>query len=393
MSEAATNTEKVAAGLSRLLIGMTGGLYGFDPEGDDTPRLLLPGVQPTALATDPSDPARIYCSTYNRGLWRSDDAGDTWRPVGTPQNYYARPTSGAIGPRETTFVSVAPQAGADGRHAVWVGTELSSLYRSDDHGETFRLVTTFENFPSRRDWSFPPRPSTHHVRWIAHDGADRIYVSVEFGALLRSLDGGKTFEDRLEDSPLDTHVLLTHPAAPGRVYAALGDGLMSHDRSYAESLDGGATWHYSAKGLGDLIYLYGMAVDSADPDDIRIAASTGPRAAHGDNGPAWQSVARSALSRLHLAHDGNGPSSIFRREGDKWVEDADGFPRDHSLIPVLASDPHQAGRWFALSNLGLFIKSAGDDRWRLLTNRSEWADMHAMSLTILRHDAGSPSGA
>jgi hypothetical protein len=36
MSEAATNTKKVAAGLSRLLIGMTGGLYGFDPEGDDT---------------------------------------------------------------------------------------------------------------------------------------------------------------------------------------------------------------------------------------------------------------------------------------------------------------------------------------------------------------------
>jgi hypothetical protein len=361
---------------------MSSGLYGLDDDGDASPRMLLAGVQPTALAIDPAESARIYCSTYNRGLWRSDDAGKTWRPVGTPQSYYAPPTGGAIGPRETTFVSVEPRAGKEGRHAVWIGTESSSLYRSDDHGETFRQVTPFEGFASRKGWSFPPRPATHHVRWIAHDANERMYVSIEFGALLRSLDGGDTFEDRRADSPLDTHVLLTHPAAPGRIYAALGDALMSRGHSYAESRDGGMTWRYSGEGLGSLVYLYGMAVDPADPDNIRIAASTGPRAAHGDWGPAWQSAARSALSRLRLARDGDGPSSIFRRQCDRWVEDAEGFPREHSLIPVLTADPHRPGYWYALSNLGLFAKADGRASWQALAAPSEWADMHPMCIAV-----------
>lgn len=137
---------------------MSGGLYGLDHKPGSSPRLLLPGLQPTALAVDPSDPRRIYCSTYNRGLWRSDDAGETWRAVGTPQSYYGRSILGAIAQRETTFVSVAPHRRADGRHSVWVGTERSSLYVSADHGHTFRLVTDFQEQSSRRNWSFPPRP-------------------------------------------------------------------------------------------------------------------------------------------------------------------------------------------------------------------------------------------
>jgi hypothetical protein len=367
-----------------LLIGLSGGLYGLGEEPGAVPRLLLAGVQPTALAIDPSDPARIYCSTYNRGLWRSEDGGSTWRPAGTPQSYYAPPTDGAIGPRETTFVSVDPRPDAHGRHAVWVGTELSSLYRSDDHGETFRLATAFESQKSRGTWSFPPRPKTHHVRWIAHGDAGQVYVSIEFGALLRSLDGGATFEDRLPDSPLDTHVLRTHPNAPGRLYAALGDGLMQRGHSYAESHDGGATWRYLGEGFGDMIYLYGMAIDPADPDDIHVAASTGPRAAHGDNGPQWKSAARTALSKLHLAHDTDGPSSIFRREGDRWIEDAAGFPRDHSLVPVLATDPMGPGRWLALSNFGLLEKVRGAEAWHAVASLPEWVDMHPMCLTTTR---------
>jgi len=37
-----------------------------------------------------------------------------------------------------------------------------------------------------------------------------------------------------------------------------------------------------------------------------------------------------------------GGASIFRREADIWVEDAEGFPRDRSLIPVLATHIDQA---------------------------------------------------
>jgi hypothetical protein len=73
--------------MTRLLIGLTGGLYRFDLDASGGPGPVLPGVQPMAFAMDPREPARVYCATYNRGLWRSEDAGCDWRyrrPPATP---------------------------------------------------------------------------------------------------------------------------------------------------------------------------------------------------------------------------------------------------------------------------------------------------------------------
>ena len=348
--------------MTRLLIGLGDGLFGFGTEARAAPQLLFAGVQPTALAVDPAHPARVYCATYTRGLWRSEDAGESWLPIGTPQDMHRRSMPGAIGPGETTFVSVAPVPGVDGQHAVWVGTEPSRLYRSTDLGETFELVSALA-LPSRGTWSFPPRPTTHHVQWIAHGDGGRVYVAIEAGATLRSLDDGQTFEDRRPDSPLDTHVLLTHPAAPGRLYAALGDALLGRGRgrSFAESRDGGERWQYSGCGLEATPYLYSLAINPGDPNDVRVAASPDPYSAHFTGG-----------------------ASIFRRQGEVWTEDAEGFPRGHSLMPVLAADPGQPGRWFALSNLGLFTKEPGASAWTVLAAPDDWRGRHPMTLAVLQ---------
>ena len=347
--------------MTRLLIGLTGGLYTFDLYAGSGARARLPGVQPMAFAVDPGEPARVYCATYDRGLWRSQDAGETWLPIGTPQGFFEGPTDGAIGPRETTFVSVDPVAQADGRHAVWVGTEPSRLYRSTDDGETFELVSGL-NLPSRTRWSFPPRPRTHHVQSIAHTSDGCMHLAIEAGAMIRSRDSGRTFMDRLPDSPVDTHALHTHPLAPRRLYAALGDALLRPSRSFAESLDGGDTWVYSGKGLEAAPYLYGLAVNPCDPEDIRVAASQSPQKAHVQGG-----------------------ASIFRRDADIWVEDAEGFPRERSLIPVLAVHVAQPGSWFALSNLGVFLKRPGSDAWACLATLGEWRGMHPTALAVLHH--------
>jgi hypothetical protein len=345
--------------MTRLLIGLIGGLFQFDLDSSTDPQPVLAGVQPMTLAHDPAEPARVYCATYNRGLWRSENSGETWLPMGTPQNFFGGPAGGAIEPRETTFVSVDPVPQADGRHAVWVGTEPSRLYRSTDHGETFELMSTLD-LPSRASWSFPPRPQSHHVQRIAHTSDGGVHLAIEAGAMIRSRDGGRSFEDRLPNSPVDTHVLLTHPLAPAHLYAALGDALLRSGRSFAESSDGGDTWVYSGKGLEATPYLYGLAIHPADPEDIRVAASQNPQMAH-------------AL----------GGASIFRREADVWVEDAEGFPCGRSLTPVLATHADQPGRWFALSNLGLFAKEPKAKAWACLTAREDWHDMHPTTLAVL----------
>ena len=37
---------------------------------------------PDCVAVDPRDPTRVYCGTAGAGLFRSDDSGRTWEPVG-----------------------------------------------------------------------------------------------------------------------------------------------------------------------------------------------------------------------------------------------------------------------------------------------------------------------
>jgi hypothetical protein len=42
--------------MTRLLMGLVGGLFGFDMESKGGPRLLIAVLQPMALAVDPSAP-------------------------------------------------------------------------------------------------------------------------------------------------------------------------------------------------------------------------------------------------------------------------------------------------------------------------------------------------
>ena len=42
----------------------------------------LTGKAPECLAVDPRRPERWYCGTFGHGVWRSDDGGLSWSPVG-----------------------------------------------------------------------------------------------------------------------------------------------------------------------------------------------------------------------------------------------------------------------------------------------------------------------
>lgn len=350
--------------MTRLLMGLTGGLYSLDLTGSGEAREVLGGVQPLATVQDGLGSRRIYCATYDRGLWRSEDFGDTWSALGMPQNFFTPPVRADSLPTQITALLLEPEPAEDGQHALWVGTEPSRLYRSTDGGHSFELVNAL-NLPSRKKWSFPPRPESHHVQWITRSTGKALHLAIEAGAVLRSIDGGAHFYDPVANTPLlatvkspvDAHVLLTHPLAPGRLYAALGDALMRKGRSYAESHDNGDTWHFLSAGLESNPYLYGMAINPADPHDIRVSAADGIGGAHR-----------------------HGGSTIYRRDGDRWIEDSEGFPRDKSLIATLATHAGQPGRWFALSNCGVFVQEPRRAVWQRLAALPQWEKEHPVSL-------------
>jgi len=166
----------------------------------------LAGLSPGCVAVDLRSPAKVYCGTARDGLFRSRDSGRNWEPVGP-----------GIDHPMITAVDVGHAGQADGFGIVYAGTEPSAVFRSDNGGDSWVDLAGLRALPSADTWSFPPRPHTHHVRWIEADVsvADRVFVAIEAGALVRTFDGGRTWRDRVRGGPYDTHTAMTHPLAPG----------------------------------------------------------------------------------------------------------------------------------------------------------------------------------
>jgi hypothetical protein len=202
-----------------------------------------------------ADGARVLIGTPGNGALQSVDAGTSWEQVELP---------------ESGVFSVAISA-ADG--ALYAGTEPSRLFVARNGG-TWSELEALQDIPSRDRWSFPPRPWTHHVRWIAPDPlrAERLLVGIELGGLMYSDDGGATFADHRPGAKLDAHNIAWHPHAEGRAYEAAGDGA-------AWSHDGGRTWEAADAGR-DLGYCWALAVDPDDPERWYVSAASGPYAAH-----------------------------------------------------------------------------------------------------------------
>jgi hypothetical protein len=209
-------------------------------------------------------------------------------------------------------------------------------------------------------------------------------VAIEQGGVMRSLDGGVTWEDHNPDAQRDGHTITTHRLAPGRVYeAAGGEGVQVRPQfrlgwppvrplvrmtlgGFAETHDGGATWRTMRDGLEENAYLWGLAVDPADPDTLVASAAVGP---------------------MHAHHSHMYESFLIRREGrGPWHRVTDGLPPSEGMgISVLAGGVGQAGTFYAANNLGVFRSGDGGLRWQALDVK--WPELfrgqHVQGIAVL----------
>jgi hypothetical protein len=293
------------------------------------------------LAIDPHRPQRVYCGTFDAGLWYSDDAGLSWQPVGHSLPHQA-----------VMAVAVSPLQVENGVGVLWAGTEPSALFRSVDGGRTWAEKSGLQAIPSKPTWSFPPRPWTHHVRWIEPDPnvTDRLFVGIELGGVMRSLDGGESWEDRKPNAQHDCHTLSTHPQAPGLLYETAGGG-------FAESHDGGTTWQRDDSGRHHH-YLWGLAVDPGDPTTVVLSGSPGPRGAHNNE---------------------TAEAQLYRRSGDEpWQPLTAGLPGPKGTRAyVLATHRAVPGVFYAATNCDLYRSADGGVHWE--KQQIAWPDQFALT--------------
>jgi hypothetical protein len=302
---------------------------------------LLSGTRVHALAHDGDT---VYAGTAD-GVLRSDDRGRTWNTLGL---------------HGLPIRSLATTRAQPGR--VVAGSRPPALFISDDRGEIWHELEAFRE--TRRWWWFTPTSRPFREPYVlsltlSPTDPDAIVAGIEYGAVLRSGDGGLTWSGHLRGANRDSHYLAHNPLHGEWVYQGGGTGA-------ALSMDGGITWRgfKAANPVAALLEGFGKATPhdgldrhygwaaGGDPDEPNVwyfAASFGPSYAHGS--------------------DGNAQARIYRcRDGRTFEALSGGLPDPLPHMPyAFITDVDQAGHVYAgMSNGDIWHSEDLGDTWTQL---------------------------
>lgn len=170
----------------------------------------------SSLSMDMRNPRVLYAASWQHrrhpwmvssggagsALWKSVDGGDTWERLGEGL------------PKEMGKSGISVSRANPSRVYAIVETEKSKsgLYRSDDAGKTWALLSNNQDICSR---------SWYYMEVFA-DPTDENRVYVLNAPMMQSIDGGKTFT-RVTVQHGDTHDLWIHPE-DGNIIGLADDG-------------------------------------------------------------------------------------------------------------------------------------------------------------------------
>ncbi|MBI3986166.1 MAG: hypothetical protein HY343_04570 [Lentisphaerae bacterium] len=294
--------------------------------------VLLTDQDVRCLAADPLNPKVVYAGTQGSGVLRSTDGGRTWNPA-------------ALAGRVVKSLAVSRAEPG----VVYAGVKPPALFVSRDGGEHWKEIEAFQR--ARAWWWRSPAESDlgAYIQGIALSPIDSnvIVIGIEAGAVVRSEDGGQTWEGHRPGALRDCHTITFHATNGDWVYEAGGTGAGA-----AYSRDGGKTWRQPAEGL-DRHYGWACAADPAQPEVWYVSAS--PMF-------TWK---QPGVPAAHV--DGHANACIFRSAGGAaWQKLGGGLPQPlNHMAYALVTDPAAPGHVYAgLSNGDVWHSTNHGDTWQ-----------------------------
>jgi photosystem II stability/assembly factor-like uncharacterized protein len=339
-------------------------------------RLIGPfrGGRTVAAVGVPGQPDVFYMGVNNGGVWKTDDAGRTWRPL-----FDAQPTQSigalAVAPSDPRVIYAGSGEGLQ-RPDLSVG---DGIYKSTDGGETWEHLGLRDGQQIPALLVDPHDPNRVFAAVLGHP-----YGPNAERGVFRSTDGGRSWEKVLyRDENTGAVDLAFDPADPRVLYASLwaarqapweiGASFQVPGSGLYKSTDGGGSWQpltrglpTAAEGLGRI----GIAVAPSRPGRVYLQVDADGR--HGglyrsdDGGAGWQRV--------------NSESRIWGRGGDFAEVRVD--PKDPDKVYVCNTSTYRSTDGGA-SFTAFKGAPGGDDYHRI------WIDPDRPQVLLLAGDQGA----
>jgi photosystem II stability/assembly factor-like uncharacterized protein len=229
------------------------------------------------IAVHPKHENTWYVGVASGGVWKTKNAGITWDPIFDTQKSYAIGCI-TIDARNPATVWVGTGENVGGRHIAFG----DGIYRSDDAGASWKNM----GLPNSEHISkIIVHPGNSDVVWVAVQGP--LWSKGGDRGLYKTTDGGKNWKKTLgNDEWTGATDLLIDPRNPDLLYAAtwdrhrtvaayMGGGPGS---GIHRSRDGGETWEKIESGIpGSNLGKIGLAISPQDPDVVYAAVTLNRR--------------------------------------------------------------------------------------------------------------------
>lgn len=217
-----------------------------------------------AVQCDPTRPGTWYAGFGSGNLWKTADHGLSWKPVFEDQpalsigDFTLAPSNPDIIYLGTGEYLKKP------RNFTLPGV---GVFRSDDAGQTWRHLGLENSWHIAKIKVHPQNPDIAFVAVLGH-----LWTPSPDRGVYRTLNGGGTWERVLfVDEKTGANDVVIAPSDPNIVYASMWEdypGISGRESGVYRSADGGSTWKRFTNGLpdGDKTGRTGLAVSWQDPD-------------------------------------------------------------------------------------------------------------------------------
>jgi photosystem II stability/assembly factor-like uncharacterized protein len=266
------------------------------------------GGSARSIAIDAQNGHTLIAGSRDSLLFRSDDAGVSWRLLPFPRGTSGVFNAVLIDPKDSPHYYAGLDAG---------DSQDSGVYESKDGGATWQPLAGMRG---ARIESLAMSPGNTSI--LAAGTSKGVFISTDAGAAWRRIS-------RVNDVEMQDITALAFDSADANVLYAGTPHLPW------KTTDGGATWHSISSGLIDDSDIFSIRVDPKNP----------------------RLVFASACSGIYRSDSG----------GEAWIK-IHGIPGTHRRTHIIAEDPAVPDTIYAGTTLGLFKSPDGGKTWQHLNS-------------------------